>query len=147
MDIELISVEADLLLAADSDRQAAYVMEKCAQLGAPVVSRMNVTMENTHLTEIIAQAWKRSSVVMIICQNGKDLKTVRKLIAEKVLNRKNDELAEQDVLLERHGGSYAGVILKEEEKKLILLPEEELQSIFEQELFRMLQKELKDTVY
>ena len=53
MDIELISVEADLLLAADSDRQAAYVMEKCAQLGAPVVSRMNVTMENTHLTEII----------------------------------------------------------------------------------------------
>lgn len=45
MDIELISVEADLLLAADSDRQAAYVMEKCAQLGAPVVSRMNVTME------------------------------------------------------------------------------------------------------
>ena len=101
LDIELISVEADLLLAADSDRQAAYVMEKCAQLGAPVVSRMNVTMENTHLTEIIAQAWKRSSVVMIICQNGKDLKTVRKLIAEKVLNRKNDELAEQDVLLDR----------------------------------------------
>ena len=59
---------------------------------------------------------------------------------EKVLNRKNDELAEQDVLLERHGGSYAGVILKEEEKKLILLPEEELESIFEQELFQWLPK-------
>ena len=147
MDIELISVEADLLLAADSDRQAAYVMEKCAQLGAPVVSRMNVTMENAHLTEIIAQAWKRTSVVMVICQDGKNLKKVRKLITEKVLNRKNDELSEQDVLLERHGGNYAGVILKEEEKKLILLPEEELQSIFEQELFRMLQKEMKDTVY
>lgn len=147
MDIELISVEADLLLAADSDRQAAYVMEKCAQLGAPVVSRMNVTMENAHLAEIIAQAWKRTSVVMVICQDGKDLKTVRKLMTEKVLNRKNKDLAEQDILLERHGGSYAGMILKEEEKKLILLPEEELQPIFEQELFRMLQKEWKDTVY
>ena len=147
MDIELISVEADLLVAADSDRQAAYVMEKCAQLGAPVVSRMNVTMENAHLAEIIAQAWKRTSVVMVICQDGKDLKTVRKLMTEKVLNRKNKDLAEQDILLERHGGSYAGMILKEEEKKLILLPEEELQPIFEQELFRMLQKELKDIVY
>ena len=126
MDIELISVEADLLHAADSDRQAAYIMEKCAQLGMPVMSRMNVAGKNIHLAEIMKQTWNRTSVMMVVCQEGKDLKALRAMIPEKILDRKSDKLTDQDVLLECHHGNYAGVIFKEGEKKVILLPGEEL---------------------
>lgn len=147
MDIELISVETDLLLTKGSDRQAAYIMDQCAQLGYSVMSRMNIARQDLHLADMIEQAYNRSPLLMVVCRDGADLESVKALIAEKVMHRKDAKLAEKDLLLERHGGSYSGVILEESEKKIILLPGEELQAIFEKELTAVLQKEQKDIVY
>lgn len=148
MDIELISVESDLLPVEGADMQAAYVIEKCRQLGCPVVSRMNIKRNNIHLAEMIRSVLERSSLPIVLCMEGGDLKTVRELIAEKVLEREKAQNTD-DVILERHGGTYAGLIMKKEEQTVILLPglQEDLQGIFEKELFQLLQKEQKDTVY
>ena len=143
MDIELISVEADLLLAKDSDRQAAYIMENGTQAGYSVTGRMNVTRQNPHLAEIIGQAAMRVQLVMVVCQDKADLDAVRTLMTEQVLNREKSSLTKQDILLEAHDGKQAGVILKEGKKKLVLLPGEELHEIFEQELLALLKKEQK----
>lgn len=51
MDIELISVETDLLPGNCSDTQTAYIMEKCAQIGSPVVGCMRVS-ERTFILPI-----------------------------------------------------------------------------------------------
>lgn len=144
MDVELISVEADLLLTENSDRQAAYIVENGAQAGYSVTGRTNVTRQNPYLAEMIGQAVMRVPLVMVVCQNGADLDTVRTLITEQVLNREKSSLAKQDVLLEVQDGKYAGVLLKEGKKKVVLLPGEELQEIFEQKLPAILKKEQKE---
>ena len=145
MDIELISIEADLLLAKDSDRQAAYIMENGSKAGYTVTGRMSVTRQNLHLAEIIGQAAMRVPLVMVVCQDGTDLDAVRTLVTEQVLNREKSSLAKQDILLEAQDGSHAGVILKEGKTKIVLLPGEELHEIFEQKLLALLKKEKKET--
>ena len=145
MDIELISVETDLLPGKCSDTQTAYIMEKCAQIGSPVVGHMSVSRKNIHLADIVHEALERTSVIIVLCMDCEDLETVRTVIAEKVLKREEAQKTDLDMALERHGGTCPGLVMRREDKTVILLPgnEEDLHGIFEKELFKMLQKEHK----
>lgn len=149
MDIELISVETDLLLTDRMAAQTAYIVEKCAQLGCQVVGRMNVEERNIHLADMIQASLNRVPLVLIMCANGADIDLVRTMVARDIWHRTSVSKEELDVRLERHGGEYPAFLMQEAEKKVILLPgdEQELQDIFEKELFCILQKEQTDTVY
>ena len=149
MDIELISVETDLLPGKCSDTQTAYIMEKCAQIGSPVVAHMSVSRKNIHLADMVHEALERTSVIIVLCMDCEDLETVRTVIAEKVPRREETQKTDLDMVLERHGGTCPGLVMRREDKTVILLPgsEEDLHGIFEKELFKMLQKEQKDIVY
>lgn len=149
MDIELISVETDLLPGKCSDTQTAYIMEKCAQIGSPVVGCMRVSRKNIHLADMIQAALDRTSVIMVLCMDCEDLELVRAVIAGKVLKQEDAQKADTDMVLECHGGTCSGLVMHKKDKTAILLPgnEEDLHGIFEKELLKMLQKEQKDIVY
>lgn len=145
MDIELISVESDLLLTDVRNHQMAYITEKCAQLGMPVVCQMRIEYENTHLPELIRASVQRSKVVILVCGEGKEPGELKKIVSTQVLKKQTEP--SQNIPLERHGGKYNGWILEEEDKSVVILPEEEVQDIFEKELFCRLQKKQEEAVY
>lgn len=142
MDVELISVGADLFGTEKEDRQLAYAAEKCEQLGMSVTCQMKVNRQNKYLPEMIQAAKERAMVVMLIFSAGiepKELKTI--------VTGTNEDLPVKEVALERHGGEETGWLLKQGEKLIALLPGAEIEAVFEKELYYLLQKEQKDIVY
>ena len=142
MDVELISVGAELFGTEKEDRQLSYAAEKCEQLGMSVTCQMKINRQNKYLPEMIRASKERAMVVMLILSAGiepKELKTI--------VTGTNADLPVKEVALERHGGEKTGWLLKQGEKLIALLPGAEIEAVFEKELYYLLQKEQKDIVY
>ena len=130
MDIELISIEADLLHTEESDLQTTYIMDMCEQLGCRVVCSMKMFRQNNYLTDMVKVALDRSHMVMILCASKVDIDVYSKKIASEVFHREDGILTEQD-------------------KSVVFLPcdEKELHSLMRHEVRHLLIDEQKQVVY
>lgn len=146
MDVELISVEADLLGTKTIDGQMAYLTEKCTQLGMAVTCQIKAVWNHAHLSELFQSVLERTSFAIVVCNTGIYTAEVKKFLIHNVWNEKGDHPVEETEL-KRHGADESGWMIKYQEKKIVVLPVLEMQTIFEKELYVLLQQEQKESVY
>lgn len=150
MTAEIISVGTELLLGNIINTNAAYLSEKCADLGLSCFYQSVVGDNEERLTEVIEKAVNRSDVVILSGGLGPTEDDLTKETAAKVIGRelvmhepskqhivkyfrqRNLELTKNNwkqammpagaVVLENENGTAPGVIIEEGEKRVILLP-------------------------
>lgn len=164
MVVELISVGTELLLGNIVNTNAAYLSEKCADLGLSCYYQSVVGDNEERLTDVLKTALGRSDIVLLSGGLGPTGDDLTKEVAAKTVNRKlvmhepsrqrienyfkkrNLELTENNwkqammpedaIVIENDNGTAPGVIIEEEGRKIILLPgpPDELVPMFEKSI-------------
>lgn len=170
MTVELISVGTELLLGNIVNTNAAFLAEKCADLGLSCYYQSVVGDNEERLTEVLKTALGRSDVVILSGGLGPTEDDLTKEAAAKVLGKKlhmhepsrkriedffkkrNMEATENNwkqamipkgaMAVENENGTAPGVIMEEDGKKVILLPgpPNELIPMFEKSIMPYLSK-------
>lgn len=170
MTVELICVGTEILLGNIVNTNAAYLAEKCAELGLSNYYQTVVGDNEERLTETISQAVKRSDIVILSGGLGPTEDDLTKEAAAKVCGRelklqeeikesiqayfqkkgveatennwKQAMIPEGAIVLPNHNGTAPGVILETENCRVILLPgpPNELKPMFEESVAPYLAK-------
>lgn len=150
MTVELISVGTELLLGNIVNTNAAYLSEKCADLGLSCFYQSVVGDNEERLTAVLKTAAERSDVVILSGGLGPTEDDLTKEVSAKVMGKelvvhepskqhiikyfrqRNLELTENNwkqammpvgaIVIENENGTAPGVIIEEGGKKVILLP-------------------------
>lgn len=150
MTVELISVGTELLLGNIVNTNAAYLAEKCADLGLSCFYQSVVGDNEDRLAAVLKMALKRSDIVILSGGLGPTEDDLTKEVSAKVMGRKlimhepskkrieeyftnrNIELTENNwkqamipegaAAVDNENGTAPGVIMEDGEKKVILLP-------------------------
>lgn len=177
MVVELISVGTELLLGNIVNTNAAYLAEKCADLGLSCYYQSVVGDNEERLTEILKTALGRSDIVILSGGLGPTEDDLTKEVAAKVTGRelimheasrqriadyfrkRNLELTDNNwkqammpkdaIVIENENGTAPGVIIEADGRKLILLPgpPNELVPMFEKSIMPYLAGEESGTIY
>ena len=150
MTVELISVGTELLLGNIVNTNAAYLSEKCADLGLSCFYQSVVGDNEERLSGVLKTALERSDIVILSGGLGPTEDDLTKEVSAKVMGRelsmhepskkrieeyfssRNLELTENNwkqamvpegaIVLDNENGTAPGVIMEGEGKKVILLP-------------------------
>ncbi len=150
MTVELISVGTELLLGNIVNTNAAYLSEKCADLGLSCFFQSVVGDNEERLSMVLKTALDRSDIVILSGGLGPTEDDLTKEVAAKVLGRKlfmhepskrriaeyfvsrNLELTENNwkqammpedaIVVDNENGTAPGVIIEDGEKRVLLLP-------------------------
>lgn len=150
MTVELISVGTELLLGNIVNTNAAFLAEKCADLGLSCYYQSVVGDNEERLTAVLKTALGRSDIVILSGGLGPTEDDLTKEVAAKVAGRelymhepsrkrieeffkkRNIEVTENNwkqammpkgaVVVENENGTAPGVIIEQEKNKIILLP-------------------------
>ena len=150
MTVELISVGTELLLGNIVNTNAAYLSEKCADLGLSCFYQSVVGENEERLSGVLKTALERSDIVILSGGLGPTEDDLTKEVSAKVMGRelsmhepskkrieeyfssRNLELTENNwkqamvpegaIVLDNENGTAPGVIMEGEGKKVILLP-------------------------
>lgn len=170
MVVELISVGTELLLGNIVNTNAAYLSEKCAQLGLFCYFQTVVGDNEERLTYALKSAIERSDIVILSGGLGPTEDDLTKEVAAKVCGRelvmhepskealqayfaeRGIELTDNNwkqammpvdgIVLPNHNGTAPGVIIEAENARVILLPgpPNELYPMFEESVVPYLEK-------
>ncbi len=176
MTVELVCVGTELLLGNIVNTNAAFLAEKCADLGLSCYYQTVVGDNEERLSETLKTALKRSDVVILSGGLGPTKDDLTKEVAAKVMGKKlhmhepsrkriedffkkrNLEATENNwkqammpkgaIVVDNENGTAPGVIMEEEGKKVILLPgpPNELIPMFEKGIMPYLSKK-NATIY
>lgn len=176
MTVELISVGTELLLGNIVNTNAAFLAEKCADLGLSCYYQSVVGDNEERLTAVLKTAVGRSDVVILSGGLGPTEDDLTKEVAAKAAGRelymhepskkriedffrkRNIEATENNwkqammpegaIVVENENGTAPGVIIEEGGKKIILLPgpPNELVPMFEKSIMPYL-SEGNSTIY
>lgn len=165
MTVELICVGTELLLGNIINTNAAYMSEKCAMLGLSMYYQSVVGDNPERLKELLQTAKKRSDVIILCGGLGPTQDDLTKETAAKVMGKQlvEDARARQEIeafltkrsrkitennwkqalvpegsiVLYNPNGTAPGVIIEEENTRLILLPgpPNELVPMFEEQVY------------
>lgn len=151
MVVELISVGTEILLGNIVNTNAAYLSEKCAQLGLSLFYETSVGDNEQRLTAVLQTALERSDVVILSGGLGPTQDDLTKEIAAKVCGKKlvmdehsrerirnyfaNSKTAritennwkqamvpEGCIVVDNYNGTAPGIIIEVNGKSVILLP-------------------------
>ncbi len=150
MTVELISVGTELLLGNIVNTNAAYLSEKCADLGLSCFYQSVVGDNEERLSGVLKTALERSDIVILSGGLGPTEDDLTKEVSAKVMGKelfmhepskkriaeyfssRNLELTENNwkqammpegaIVLDNENGTAPGVIIEGEGKKVILLP-------------------------
>ncbi len=150
MTVELISVGTELLLGNIVNTNAAYLAEKCADLGLSCFYQSVVGDNEERLGAVLKAALERSDIVILSGGLGPTEDDLTKEVSAKVMGRqlvmhepskkrieeyftsRNMELTENNwkqammpegaIAVNNENGTAPGVIIEDGEKKVILLP-------------------------
>lgn len=150
MTVELISVGTELLLGNIVNTNAAFLAEKCAELGLSCYYQSVVGDNEERLTAVLKAAIGRSDVVILSGGLGPTKDDLTKEVAAKVTGRelymhepsrkrieeyfkkRNLEATENNwkqammpkdaIVVDNENGTAPGVIIEKDGKKIILLP-------------------------
>lgn len=150
MTVELISVGTELLLGNIVNTNAAYLSEKCADLGLSCFYQSVVGDNEERLAAVLKTALERSDIVILSGGLGPTEDDLTKEVAAKVMGRqlfmhepskkrieeyftsRNLELTENNwkqamipegaIAVDNENGTAPGIIMEGEGKKVILLP-------------------------
>lgn len=177
MTVELISVGTELLLGNIVNTNAAYLAEKCADLGLSCFYQTVVGDNEERLTAVLETALGRSDTVILSGGLGPTEDDLTKETAAKVMGRnlymhepskqsiqayfkrRNLELTDNNwkqammpegaVVVENENGTAPGVIIEDGEKKVILLPgpPNELVPMFEKSIIPYLAGGNSEIIY
>ncbi len=177
MIVELISVGTELLLGNIVNTNAAYLSEKCADLGLSCFYQDVVGDNEERLTDVIKTAIRRSDIIILSGGLGPTEDDMTKEVAAKVTNRallmhepsrkhiqdyfkrRSLELTENNwkqalmpegaLVIENENGTAPGVIIEDDGKRVILLPgpPDELVPMFEQSIMPYLAGENSEVIY
>lgn len=170
MVVELISVGTELLLGNIVNTSAAYLSEKCAQLGLSCYFQTVVGDNEERLTYALKSAMDRADIVILSGGLGPTEDDLTKEVAAKVCGRelqmhepskealqafftergiemtdnnwKQAMMPEEAIVLPNPNGTAPGVIIEAENAKVILLPgpPNELCPMFEESVVSYLEK-------
>lgn len=162
MTVEFICVGTELLLGNIVNTNAAYLAEKCAELGLSCYFQTVVGDNEERLTLVLRTAMERSDIVILsgglgpteddltkevaakVCEKQLILhepskKAIQKYFEDKGIeptdnNWKQAMLPEGCIVMENHNGTAPGVIMETKEARVILLPGPpgELRPMFEE---------------
>lgn len=165
MTVELICVGTELLLGNIVNTNAAYMSEKCAMLGLSMYYQSVVGDNQERLEELLEIARKRSDIIILCGGLGPTQDDLTKETAAKVMGKAlvEDERAKREIeeILSKWGrkitennwkqalvpegsivlynpnGTAPGIIIEEENTKVILLPgpPNELIPMFEEQVY------------
>lgn len=177
MTVELISVGTELLLGNIVNTNAAYLAEKCADIGLSCYYQSVVGDNEERLTDVLKTALGRSDVVILSGGLGPTEDDLTKEVAAKVMGRelymhepskqqieayfkrRNLELTENNwkqammpkdaIVVENENGTAPGVIMEGDGKKVLLLPgpPNELIPMFEKSMMPYLSGAEASTIY
>ena len=177
MTVELISVGTELLLGNIVNTNAAYLAEKCADLGLSCFYQSVVGDNEERLGAVLKAALERSDIVILSGGLGPTEDDLTKEVSAKVMGRqlvmhepskkrieeyftsRNMELTEnnwkQAMMLEgaiavnNENGTAPGVIIEDGEKKVILLPgpPNEMIPMFEKSIMPYLEGSDPEVIY
>lgn len=170
MTVEIICVGTELLLGNIVNTNAAYLAEKCAALGLACYFQSVVGDNEERLTQVLSCAMERSDIVILSGGLGPTEDDLTKEVAVKVCGRKLqvDErsmeriaeyfaardiqptennwkqamMPEGAIVLDNNNGTAPGVIIEQENTRVILLPgpPNELYPMFEESVAPYLDK-------
>lgn len=176
MTVEIVCVGTELLLGNIVNTNAAYLAEQCAGLGLSCFFQSVVGDNEERLTQVLRVAMERSDIVILSGGLGPTEDDLTKEAAAKVCNRKLqvDEqsmeriaeyfamrdiqpsdnnwkqamLPEGAVILENNNGTAPGMIIENENCRVILLPGPpgELIPMFEESVVPYLKKMTKGVI-
>lgn len=165
MTVELICVGTELLLGNIVNTNAAYMSEKCAMLGLSMYYQSVVGDNQERLEELLEIARKRSDIIILCGGLGPTQDDLTKETAAKVMgkalvedgrakreieeilskwgrkitenNWKQALVPEGSIVLYNPNGTAPGIIIEEENTKVILLPgpPNELIPMFEEQVY------------
>lgn len=177
MVVELISVGTELLLGNIVNTNAAYLSEKCADLGLSCYYQSVVGDNEERLAEVLKTALGRSDIVILSGGLGPTADDLTKEVAAKAAGRelimheasrqriadyfkkRNLELTDNNwkqammpkdaIVVENENGTAPGVIMENAGRKIILLPgpPNELVPMFEKSIMPYLAGEESGTIY
>lgn len=177
MIVELISVGTEILLGNIVNTNAAYLSEECAKLGLSCYYQTVVGDNENRLTQTLKTALSRADIIILSGGLGPTQDDLTKEVAAKVtgktlyLDEKTKEniltyfkqrgmeitennwkqamIPEDAVILENHNGTAPGVIIKDGNKRVILLPgpPNELKPMFEESVVPYLKDLIPETIY
>lgn len=177
MTVELISVGTELLLGNIVNTNAAYLAEKCADIGLSCYYQSVVGDNEERMTAVIKTALERSDVVILSGGLGPTEDDLTKEVAAKVMGRelymhepsrqhieayfkrRNMEVTNNNwkqammpkgaIVVENENGTAPGVIIEGEGKKVLLLPgpPNELVPMFEKSMIPYLSGKETSTIY
>ena len=170
MTVEIICVGTELLLGNIVNTNAAYLAEKCASLGLSCYFQSVVGDNEDRLSQTLSCAKDRSDIVILSGGLGPTEDDLTKEVAAKVCNRelkvddhsmeriaeyfaardieptennwKQAMLPEGAICLDNNNGTAPGIIIEEENTRIILLPgpPNELIPMFEESVIPYLEK-------
>ena len=170
MTVELISVGTEILLGNIVNTNAAYLSEKCAQLGLSCFYQSVVGDNEERLGETIRTALTRADIIILSGGLGPTEDDLTKETAAQILGRalysdehtkarsqeylekrkiviaennwKQAMIPEGAIIVDNENGTAPGVIMEQEGKHVILLPgpPNELIPMFEKDIIPYLQK-------
>lgn len=177
MTVELISVGTELLLGNIVNTNAAYLSEKCADIGLSCYYQSVVGDNEERMTAVLETALERSDVVILSGGLGPTEDDLTKEVAAKVMGRelymhepskqhieayfkrRNLEITENNwkqammpegaIVVENENGTAPGVIIEGDGKKVLLLPgpPNELIPMFEKSMIPYLSDGKAATIY
>lgn len=170
MTVELICVGTEILLGNIVNTNAAYMAEKCAMLGLSMYYQSVVGDNPGRLEELLKTAKDRSDVIILCGGLGPTQDDLTKETAAKVMkktlvedtharqeieafltkrgrkitenNWKQALVPEESIVLYNSNGTAPGIIMEEENTRMILLPgpPNELIPMFEEQVYPYLNK-------
>ena len=176
MTVELICVGTELLLGNIVNTNAAYISEKCAMLGLSMFYQSVVGDNERRLEELLKTAKGRSDVIILCGGLGPTQDDLTKETAAKVMGRPlvEDKRARKEIeefmakrsrnvtennwkqalvpkdskVLYNPNGTAPGIIIKEGEQRVILLPgpPNELTPMFEEQVYPYLHAIQPETI-
>lgn len=177
MTVELIAVGTELLLGNIINTNAAYLAEKCADMGLSCYYQSVVGDNEERLIGTLVTALSRSDIVILsggLGPTGDDLtkEAAAKALGKKLVmhepsrrriedyfknrnqeptqnNWKQAMIPEGAIAVDNENGTAPGVIMEENGKKVILLPgpPNELAPMFEKSIMPYLSEEGRSTIY
>lgn len=177
MTVELISVGTELLLGNIVNTNAAYLAEKCADLGLSCFYQSVVGDNEERLGAVLKEALERSDIVILSGGLGPTEDDLTKEVSAKVMGRqlvmhepskkrieeyftsRNMELTENNwkqammpegaIAVNNENGTAPGVIIEDGEKKVILLPgpPNEMIPMFEKSIMPYLEGSDPEVIY
>lgn len=150
MTVELICVGTEILLGNIVNTNAAYLAEKCAELGLSCYFQTVVGDNEERLTQVLSCAKERSDIVILSGGLGPTEDDLTKEVAAKVCGRelrtddhsmeriaeyfaqrniiptdnnwKQAMIPEGAIVMDNHNGTAPGIIMEDDNCKVILLP-------------------------